>query len=382
MAESPRKGISAILPITIAARRVAVHAERQVDEAVAHGVEGAGAGATGLGSRLHLMRPATALLTSLHQSDCARVSRCAGGTQDDIVSVIWAEATPGRQQGGQRNGGERVLELAHASLSGGMAACTATASPGMRLECYRREHRGRIILSRGQPHRRFCRWAPARPQPPAEQHTDDQRVDGHLGKVVLAGAHPEEVQQAEQRDAVDDAVQGLPAPPRPARLMARLNEVAASGSMLSSAALPTRMKGRLAMSARILPRSSPMSSQAIAQEVQQPVEEGEQAEHAAQAQPAPSSRSTDAAASRPASGTVRAASSRRCRGSGPRPGWRPGGRPRRPTTTRRSGSSASAKSSGLTAGCSSQRFMSVDESEELLQVHAGIELADLRPRSR
>ena len=46
---------------------------------------------------------------------------------------------------------------------------------------------------------------------PAEQHGQDGRIHRHLGEVVLAGAHPEEVQDAQAGDHVDKLVQGLPA---------------------------------------------------------------------------------------------------------------------------------------------------------------------------
>jgi TRAP-type mannitol/chloroaromatic compound transport system permease large subunit len=74
--------------------------------------------------------------------------------------------------------------------------------------------------------------------PPAQQQrVQDDGIDHHLGKVVLARAHPEEVQQAQQRDDVDRAVQACQRA-APSALMARLNEVAASGSISSSAACP------------------------------------------------------------------------------------------------------------------------------------------------
>ena len=53
------------------------------------------------------------------------------------------------------------------------------------------------------------------------------------------------------------ACQRLP----PSARMARWNEVAASASNTTKASVPTRMKGRLTMSAKISGRSSPMSSQ-------------------------------------------------------------------------------------------------------------------------
>jgi hypothetical protein len=98
-------------------------------------------------------------------------------------------------------------------------------------------------------------------QPPAQQHRNERGVHATSAKVVLAGAHPEEVQQRQQRHGVDRRCSACQrAAPR--RRMARLNEVAASGSISSSASVPTRMKLRLAMSGRMSATSNPMSSQA------------------------------------------------------------------------------------------------------------------------
>jgi hypothetical protein len=68
----------------------------------------------------------------------------------------------------------------------------------------------------------------------------------------------------------------------PSALMARLNEVAASGSISSSAAVPTRMKGRLGMSRGDGGQVQPHVEPGVAQEVQQAIEEGEQPQHAPQ----------------------------------------------------------------------------------------------------
>src|SRR6185369_15518370 len=52
-------------------------------------------------------------------------------------------------------------------------------------------------------------WCPE--HAPPQQCRDDGGVNRDLGEVVLADAHPEEMQDAQARDGVDEFVQGLPA---------------------------------------------------------------------------------------------------------------------------------------------------------------------------
>ena len=49
------------------------------------------------------------------------------------------------------------------------------------------------------------------PDSPAKQRADDRGINEHFCKVVLARAHPEKMQQCQQRDHIDDPVQRFPA---------------------------------------------------------------------------------------------------------------------------------------------------------------------------
>ena len=114
-----------------------------------------------------------------------------------------------------------------------------------------------LTLSKTQAARGSPAFAPGLPQTPAQQHREDGCVESDFAEAPFARAHPEMVQHAQHRHRIHQPVQGLASAWRPSALIARLNEVAASGSISSSALKPTRMKGRLAMSRAIALKSRP-----------------------------------------------------------------------------------------------------------------------------
>ncbi len=124
--------------------------------------------------------------------------------------------------------------------------------------------------------------APRLPQSPAEQQRDDQprRRPPRRSRSWRCASR----RSAAGRAARSHTPAGAAAAsaPRPSARIARLKEVAASGSISSSASVPTSTKGRFGMSRTMSPDVEAHVQPGVAQHVQQAVEEGIQPEHATQ----------------------------------------------------------------------------------------------------
>ena len=117
---------------------------------------------------------------------------------------------------------------------------------------------------------------------PAEQQRDHCGVDRHLGVVALRRAHPEEVQQPEQRDRVDRAVKRLPA-----RRAERLDRPVEGGQrqrrhQQQRAGADEDERALRDVVHDVIP-DQPHVEPAVAQEVHTAVEECEQTQHAPKA---------------------------------------------------------------------------------------------------
>ena len=130
----------------------------------------------------------------------------------------------------------------------------------------------RTLLERLQAGRgaglRCARALPARiPDAPAQQHGDDRGIDERLRRSRSCPRASRRSAAGPARRSGRPACAASASACAPSALIARLNEVAASGVSSTKALKPTRMNGRLAMSLAISARSKPMSNQAVAQQV-------------------------------------------------------------------------------------------------------------------
>ena len=128
-AASPRNGNSAICVQHEAARRVAVHGERDVGQAVLHGVEGARRRRRrARGRMLHLTLPSEFFSTRSHHSFCATRQRVRGRHPAGRGEHGLRDGRRARDGGGQ--GGARTT--AGDSWAGSLWACGTTVRRGLR----------------------------------------------------------------------------------------------------------------------------------------------------------------------------------------------------------------------------------------------------------
>ena len=123
------------------------------------------------------------------------------------------------------------------------------------------------------------RPAPAVPGTPAQQRRQDGGVQRHFGKIVLPGTHPEEVQDAQTRHRVDRAVQRLPAL-APQRLDGPVERGACQQRQQQQRQRSDQDERPLGDVAQDVCQVKTHVEPAVAQQVQQPIEKHEQAQHA------------------------------------------------------------------------------------------------------